>query len=212
MAGERIRSQAVIPYVSGLSEDIITNTMHWLNGVGDLEDGADYIAARLIDFYDGVYLAAGTADTYVNWAGAIVRVFDMDVPGSSPVERQIPITPVSPASGVLPSECSAVLSYHGAIPVTPRRRNRIYLGGFANAASFEGTGANPPRLAGTLRTNVIAAAQAMHADNDVAEVQWMGWSGADGTMFALAGGWIDDAWDTQRRRGTDASVRNIFTF
>jgi hypothetical protein len=43
-----------------------------------------------------------------------------------------------------------------------------------------------------------------------AEPSWGVWSKVDGVVRPIVGGWIDDDFDVQRRRGTDAQGRVVW--
>jgi hypothetical protein len=42
------------------------------------------------------------------------------------------------------------------------------------------------------------------------DTTWSVWSEANQTASPVRDGWVDDAWDTQRRRGLDSSARTTF--
>jgi hypothetical protein len=136
----------------------------------------------------------------------------------------------TPGSAVdLPRECAAVLSLQtpaaGIAEDTPggvagprgdthpaaRRRGRIYLGPLN--ASAMGTGANGPGLTATFRDAVCAAAGALNAH--VASIPgathfWGIWSRKNTAIYPITTGWMDDAFDTQRRRGIGSTARSTF--
>lgn len=136
----------------------------------------------------------------------------------------------TPGSAVdLPRECAAVLSLQtpaagipedtpGGVPgprgdthPAARRRGRIYLGPLN--ASCMGTGTNGPGLTpafrnavgmryGDLLTGVDTLPGLTHF--------WGIWSRKNGAIYPITTAWMDDAFDTQRRRGIGASARSVF--
>lgn len=211
-----LQAQAVIPYVTNVPKDVITNTFHFQSdGSTTNAAAAALIATRLSAFYDEVYSVTGSADTYVNWANAQVKVYDLDdLQPRVPITEAMPITPTSQADGVLPAEVAIVASFHAAPPVTARRRNRVYLGGWSTLAGSTGTGSNPPAPNSATRSAIIDAMELLYAANTTA-LTWQGHSSYGpspvGTYWDIDGGWVDNAWDTQRRRGHEASIRDVWS-
>lgn len=210
-----LASQVVLPFYTGLPEDVITNTFHWQSdGSTDLEAAADLIVPRLEAFYDACYAETGCCDAYVTWGDAIVKVYNLSDPSPRvPEQRDLDLSPATPTDANIPTECSIVLSYHAVPPVTARRRNRIYLGGWATGAASTGGSPGFPRIAGAVITDILGAATALNAANTSA-LRWQGHSNFGpsdtGTMWDVAGGWVDNSWDTQRRRGVDATTRTTW--
>ena len=58
-----------------------------------------------------------------------------------------------------------------------------------------------------LRVDLTKAATTLMASIDPT---WAVWSRHDALARAVVGGWCDDAWDVQRRRGEVAVVRTTF--
>jgi hypothetical protein len=128
----------------------------------------------------------------------------------------------------LPRECAAVLSLHGNLvglaEDTPggvagpggdthpaaRKRGRIYLGPLNDLGM--GAGANGPGLNALFRGVATGAAKTL-ADDIAAALEglsWSVWSRVSHTLAPVLGGWMDDAFDTQRRRGIGASTRTLW--
>lgn len=211
-----LQAQAVIPFVTNVPKDVITNTFHFQSD-GSISNAAaaSLIATRLSAFYDEVYSVANSADTYVSWANAIVKVYDLDdLQPRVPIVEAMPIAPNNQADGILPAEVSIVASFHAANPVTARRRNRVYLGGFATGAASSGTTSNPPAPNSAIRASIVDAMELLHAANTTPLI-WQGRSGFGatpvGTFWDVEGGWVDNAWDTQRRRGHEATIRDTWS-
>jgi hypothetical protein len=138
---------------------------------------------------------------------------------------------LSAASGStdIPRECAAVLSlqapHAGVAEDTPggapgpagdthpaaRLRGRLYIGPLNVAAV--GAGANGVGIAAGVRTAITsAAADLMTAANLVLAGTsfWAVWSRKNNAVYPITSGWMDDAFDTQRRRGIKATARTTF--
>jgi hypothetical protein len=129
----------------------------------------------------------------------------------------------------LPREVAAVLSFAGphagiaedvpgGIPgpkgdthPAARHRGRVYLGPLTTGTS--GPGVNGPGLtvafcgfaaaaAGTMMGAIDGIAGGTHS--------WCVWSRKDDHLYPITQGWMDNAFDVQRRRGIKATVRTLF--
>lgn len=89
-----------------------------------------------------------------------------------------------------------------------RRRNRVYLGPFRGAVlGLDG------RPTPTLVTNVKNAGAGLKAASDASvNWEWVVYSNTDKQIMAPKHLWVDDAWDTQRRRGLSPSRREEVFF
>lgn len=129
----------------------------------------------------------------------------------------------------MPRECAVVLSLsapHAGIaedvpggPVGPkgdthpaaRHRGRVYLGPLNNSAV--GSGSNGPGVKNTFRDLIVTqAALLMTNCNTIAggTTGWGIWSRKDAAIYPVTHGWVDDAFDTQRRRGIGSTARSTF--
>nr|CRY96102.1 hypothetical protein [uncultured prokaryote] len=112
----------------------------------------------------------------------------------------------------MPEEVALCASYwsknpslQGNLLPRPRRQGRVYIGPFNTWALANGTSgyARPnPDLTATL-----VGAISHIADNNADDGGWCVLSRASHQSSVITNGWVDDAWDTQRRRGVDASTR-----
>lgn len=105
----------------------------------------------------------------------------------------------------LPAEVACVLSLRST-ENDARARGRLYIGPLHQACADTGT-ANDSRPILGFRTALKGAAERL-ADNAVlAGISWQILSRSDGDTKEVVGGFIDDAWDTQRRRGVTPTSR-----
>lgn len=101
----------------------------------------------------------------------------------------------------------------GTEPDRPLQRHtgRLYLGPFNAAALDDDAGASRPIAA--LRTAVLDAGQRLADELIAIGGNWAVWSRADAFLGDISDLFVDNAWDTQRRRGASPTVRttrNIF--
>lgn len=222
-----VHASVTFNHVSGLPEDSVVNTFTF-HTLGDDLAGVegDAIQDLLNDFYT---LGHGTSASIGSRLGAqlsrtanpVMRLYDITghltgTPAGSPV-RVSPLANLPGASdpNLLPTEVAACLSFRSDYLSDPefapgtrpraRDRGRIYIGPLGQNNCVAGLGGRPVP-SGTLTAVILDAAQALR---DQPDAQWRVWSRARGTTDAVVEIWLDDAWDTQRRRGEAAQARTI---
>lgn len=119
----------------------------------------------------------------------------------------------------LPSECAGVLSFHadltgvaeesGASRPRARRRGRLFIGPLIIGAISADL--DNPVLSVTFTATMRAAATHMFDEAQAAGFTWSVWSREDDTLRPVVAGWTDNAVDIQRRRGTEATLRTVYT-
>lgn len=222
-------------HANGLPEDRTQNTWHFGTQPGgsttlDRIQIRDALQAFYSDQVTGVGgpIDAFLAGTISRTVGRTIRFYEKDTGEKnfgSPIEVEtgLPIDAAGTATN-LPGEVACVLSYHGDLTDVPeeagntrpaaQRRGHIYIGPF-NLGANEGSGTARSRPSPTL-FNVIAGAAGRLLDTSQGAISWT-WMVAHAadtaawTVTQVVGGWSDDAWDTQRRRGEDASTRVLFS-
>ena len=202
-----IRCQVVLHTVDNFPANYITNTFAMEVAASGAQTAG--ITARLKTFYDGLStLFAGT----LAQSGHEVKFTDL--PGLVPNYPWAQTTfslAAAPSGNPLPSEVAIALSFQGAkfagLPQA-RRRGRIYLGPLKTTAA-DTTG----RPAAGIRTSVATAAASLLSglQAEAPPVNWSVWSQVDGDVVNITDGWIDDAFDTQRRRGVETTARTLWT-
>lgn len=136
------------------------------------------------------------------------KLYDMSDPEPRrPVyETTRSYTPISNQQ-MLPHEVALCLSFQ-ADPVSgvpqARRRGRIFLGPLAEAASSQA------RPSTSILNVVETAAQRLLDESGLGAWKWQVYSRTSQTHATVTGGWIDNAWDTQRRRGNAPTARQSF--
>lgn len=192
-------------------EDVFINTWHFLASGGALTEG---VADTITSYFDSFYKAEhggqpGTIAEYFSpfmSGNAEVRYYDLahEEP-RVPIIRTFTFTPV--ASGGLPAEVAVALSFQAGIPLTRTRRGRVYLGPLnQNAMSAVSTSDR--------HVNPTFMAIVGHAAADMAVAtrahRWAIYSRKLDSASIVETGWVDDAFDTQRRRGNEALTRVTF--
>lgn len=206
-----IRAQVTFRHNSGLPEDEMVNVWHFDVPTGDFsEDIADALEA----FYDAV------PDPSANSVGqfmsdlldgqATITMYNLnDTPPRVPIHEH-PFT-ITTGSGALPSEVALCASFHAPAVSglsQAHRRGRVYIGPLAPSANNTAEGrplaAFRLCLARSLR-DLIAAS--------LAQLDWSlaVYSPTLDTASKVEAGWVDNAFDTQRRRGENPTSRELVT-
>lgn len=212
-----VRAMITMPTKSALNEDTIVNTWHF-NTLGTAElTSLDTISSELATFYQSFIPLYSTK---MQPSGTQIRFYRLSDPKPRPpiyTDSLFSTAVVPHATAALPSECAIVLTYQGdrqAGKDQKRRRGRIYLGPWA-ALGAQGDNDRP----GTGITNAVhnAASALLAASNSAGGVfQWVVYSQTSvdqniGDPYVkVTNGYVDNSWDTQRRRGLDAITREQF--
>lgn len=205
-----------LPAVTGVTADAVTNTFHYELVTATVAD----VHADIIDFYNGTHSPATSplrlylSNKLSRGAGvASVRSYDLADPTPRPVLRTDFFTLGAGEAGDfgLPDEVALVGSFYGIPPTgeNPQSyKNRIYVGPF----NEEGTLAGPPsRPSAALVQTVLEGLKKLAANATAHGWFWEVYSGTLNNAELVVGGWVDNAWDTQRRRGILPSARSLFT-
>lgn len=205
-----MRAMAVFQGGSGLPEDRFINVFHFTGGGVAASDMAA-AAARVAEFYDSVPAGASTAvggflSPYIQRAFE-VRVYDLDTPKPRVPTIGTYTLPASVNPSGMPEEVALCVSYTAAPPITKRRRGRIYIGPLnQSAAVFVPASTTDFSHPGEEFTNTCAFAAAFLAQDGT--VDWVIRSSLPTENFVrIAAGYVDNAFDTQRRRGPDPTTR-----
>lgn len=210
------RVQIVAPGRTGIPEDQFVNTIYCsMVGGGDKQEVANRMAASLQAAYSDV--AAGQTlalaafmSGFIDKDNCQVRVYDMDEPKPrAPVTLPFAMIGGSGGHKDLPEEVALCLTIHGGNPVTPRRRGRLYIGPL-NTMGLGGDTAGPlPSRPTTELVQVVRSfGESLSDSMDSFDLGWAIKSEVPALNYVqVVGGWVDDAWDTQRRRGVDPTVR-----
>lgn len=92
-----------------------------------------------------------------------------------------------------------------------RRSGRLFLGPLSSFGLVEEASTFRARPSDTFRGVILDRAEALSDELDALDVEWHVWSRVDVTTRRITDAQVDNAWDTQRRRGTAATVRSTRT-
>lgn len=199
--------QVRINMASGITADAATNTFHFRwDGAGS-PIPADFDSGPYA-FLDTFYSSLGSMlSASIDASNIDLKIYE----AWQPVPR-VPVyintlTPLTKGGTAAPPELAMVLSFQGAPAVgvpQARRRNRIFFGplGFVSSGSLV-----PFVQQANLRNAGLALLNATQADP---EWTWVAASSTYDTVTPVVSGWVDNAWDIQRRRGWDATERIAF--
>jgi hypothetical protein len=201
---------------NGLPEDVVINTFHFqTNNPGFVTVAEAQAASQAVqDFYKATNAPQSVSvsnflSQVLATSGHETRVYDMgDIQPRAPIFTSI-FTIVA-GSGYMPSEVALCLSYRGALVsgTSPaRRRGRIYLGPLTSSVpSTVDTGDARPNSQ-TIGVMNAAALALM----GLTGLSWVVASQPDPAqayvLTEIVTAWVDNAFDTQRRRGAAPTMR-----
>ena len=208
-----IRAHVILPGVSDLPEDRFVTT--WAATYTDpttYAAAADDFAAALVVFFTALSGTQVTAlwdymGPHISTAtdACEVRTYDLEDPPEGREPTIVPFTWSDTDQDPLPAEVAVVNSFHGT-PRSRRNTGRVYIGPLNQIAGEESGGDLRP--ADVLRSDLVQASLGLVGASGFT------WGVLSPTLAAItpvAGGFIDNAFDTQRRRGLDATTRNVWS-
>jgi hypothetical protein len=210
-------AQVRIARTSGLPEDVCINTFHFQTPQPVAVSAAEAlsIVTGLEDFYQG--LSGTAATTLMAWFSGVVatgpaheiRVYDMNQP-----MPRIPVATatlsLTPGSTFLPSEVACCLSYR-TNPVVgiprARTRGRIYFGPLASTTSDATNTAGDVRPKALFTQTLRDAGARLKAPLPGTGIEWAVYSKTGLALRPVDVVSVDNAYDTQRRRGAASTSR-----
>jgi hypothetical protein len=197
--------QIVMQGVSNLPADRFINTLHFSEaGAGSWSSLADNLIIELKTAWAplGVYIPSTVVSRTFQ-----IKVYNPDDAeprqprGSNPGNGGTTGTLVgSGAETALPTEVALCLSYYG-VSNTKRNRGRIFIGPLTVAGSNTNS-----RPVAALQTALLDLADRL-SDIGTEQVDWQIVSRVAGTRQRIQQVWVDNAFDTQRRRGLQPTAR-----
>lgn len=215
----KVRVMAVFQGASLLPEDRFINTFHFA------DDDLPYLAVAtelreaVRDFYDTTSSGGDTLGTRISpYVRREFQLLSYDLEAAPPrVPTELIGTLNTAAGGGLPEEVAVCITLQGAPPVTARRRGRLYIGPLCNGTNNidSGTVTTParPHMGDALALTVLigTCANTLMAASALAGCPWSIRSTTPSENFVeIVGGYIDNAFDTQRRRGPDPTTRALW--
>jgi hypothetical protein len=210
-----IRAQVIFPSTTGLPKDATQNTFHF-TGLPDITN-ATFWALELQNFYNvthapGPSPLADELSPYINRTGCSMKFYDaLALPPQEPILTWAWTLAGTGAQLGQPGEVALVLSYQ-AEPVAGvsarRTRGRIFIGPLNTANMTQGSG--DARPGGATINKMKGAGSWLAGRTSPTGDVWCVYSKAQGQAYDVTRGWVDDAFDTQRRRGKGATTRNTW--
>ena len=202
-----------------LPEDVGVNTWHFhqQGTVVTFPSGADRIVDMLHDFYFGAPSGGGNSLmarlSTKAWTGKVTyKLYNLeDDKPRFPFLVETETSNLLPSAATLPREVSLVASWqatHESGQRQARRRGRIFL---PAPLTTEDDGNGRPKA--EYRSLVAYRAQQLKAaTEELGETwEWIVFSQKNNDHALVDNGWVDNAWDTQRRRGLAPTGRTTWS-
>lgn len=198
------RAQCSIVTADNVAANFATNTLYF---EADNDGVLPAIDVALDAFYDDI--GTGFGSLVKSADNLIIKWYDMADPEPRVPVRETTLTVTRTATACLPPEVALVMSFQGvAISGTPqaRRRGRIYIP-FVNTSQMGADGRPNSIMVDRLSD---AGGDLKTASTTATDWTWQVYSPTSGGYIDVANGWVDNEFDTQRRRGRPATSRNTF--
>lgn len=224
-----ILATVILPYTTGLPDDVAINTFAFR--ADDETAATTEIPPLLVSLYNDTVTGGGSNRI----SRLLSEVIDRSTNVCDIVLAEIvdpgPTVDVGPAFSItpftlgslsgggtpvsLPLEVAVCASFYDTIDTaTPirRRRGRVYLGPL-DIAVLDQTGPYPLVSSGTggATTMIGEAFERLAEDSAAAGVDWCVWSRTGGFLTGIDSGFVNNEFDTQRRRGAEATLRFSWT-
>jgi len=207
-----VRVQCRLQGDSGVPEDVFVNTWHVATGEAPLDEVmAVDLSAAFTQFYtESIPALSQSLKTYLSpaIASAEWRFYDLGDPEPRVPIVKTPLWGTVSDKNPMPAEIAVCLSMHGDAPVTPRKRGRVYIGPLNTDAAASGQ-TSDARVEAGLQTLLGMLANRLVESLEPNTLVIL--SRASGLQIPVVGGWVDNAFDIQRRRGYDATARTTWT-
>lgn len=208
-----IRAQVVLPGKSGLPEDrFVTTWAFQADGASADEADEAEVAADLIEFFNvaaapSTLTVGSMISNVVNRNACEVRTYRM----ATSIPREVTVTPFTLGGSEidgLPEEVALTLSFYSTRNL-PRQRGRVYIGPLVNTISVADGTTGRRKPASDRQSSLVNAAIRL-SQKPATRPEWCVLSRTAGVLYPITHGWVDDGFDTQRRRGLSAKSRVLF--
>lgn len=192
-----------------LPENAATNTLHF--EVPDLVTQAPLIEAALNSMYQNFNTHLSSLITPSTWTYKWFNLLDPEP--RVPVRTTTGVGALATGTTAAPPEVALCISFKAAaVSGFPagRLRNRIYIGPLATG-TIDTTG----RPTSTAVTAIANGADILLEASKAAGWDWVVYSPTQASQglvdsFPIESGWVDNEFDTQRRRGRRSTARTTF--
>ena len=190
---------------SSIPQDAFVNTWHC---------DALNLPAGYEDFVDDLEIFYRTVDasmsSLINPAAITATVYNMTDPTPRAPVYSKTFTSITTSTTTLPPEVALCLSFQGervSGQSQARRRGRVYIGPLGQIQGSTTT----ELVSSSAVAAVVGAAQVLLAASQASpEYDWCVYSTVDQTLVEVDNGWVDNAFDIQRRRGTLPASRSTW--
>lgn len=208
-----------MPYFTNIPEDVVTNTFHYETVTTPTPTQLEAMAVGVTLFYNQPTGTVGIGNYYSSMLSRGSGVCEIDIYDLDTSEPRVPLEsytftlPAANGTPSVPTEVSVCLSYRAQFvsgSSNARRRGRIYLGPFNSGAIANGTASSFPSPNSTMITDILDAAEDhLYTGPQAVGAVWCVFSPTDNIGRAIIECWIDNAFDTQRRRGNQPTSRTV---
>lgn len=202
-----IRAICTLETDTALPQDSAVNVFHFQGPVPDDIDAHTQVHNMLQTFYGDI----GSVLSSLLTGGGTIKSYALDDPEPRSPVLETDITGVTTGVGkALPQEVALCLSFQGVkVSGEPqaRKRGRVFIGPLDDDTN-RADNARPFSTA--INTIKDAAGDLLVASNTGFPVPWAVYSRVNDIAYHVDNGWLDDAWDTQRRRGVAPTTRTLF--
>lgn len=211
-----VRVNAVFEAASGLPEDRSINVWHF-NCDDAVPGGGITDLANVFDMLEDFYLTTptGGANSTKDWLSKLVAgPFELKAYNLSDPSPRVPIGTRSlsfTTSGTaMPSEVAFKISAKGVIvsgDIPARHKGGVFIGPLNTAGLDTATGRPTAAMILGMRRSLRDLVEASIASINN---KWAIYSTADNLAYDVEDGWVDNAFDTQRRRGNAPTARSLW--
>lgn len=201
-----VNAQVTIAMTSGIPRDAVVNNFYF-DMVNKADSDFAQITAAIQTFYSSI---TPQLSSLVNRTGNVIKYYDHgDLTPRVPRATQTFNLTGTVGSGALPAELAICLSFQAdresGVPQA-RRRGRVYIGPLSTPTNTNG-------LVTASHRDAIKNAAKVFLDASTANTNYV-WvvhsHNSSTTDRPVTNGWVDDAFDIQRRRGLVPTSRATF--
>ena len=198
-----IKFQVSTAFFPEMPKNVVTNTLYFRNNSLLADTSVPLAGTDVGTLADDLAAIYDSALTPVGSKRITVKAYDVEgAPPHDPLVTSTKNPAATLTSPSMPSEVALCLSFRGGL--RPWQRGRIYL-----APWLMGMGA-ADRPSAAQRTQALNLADSFSSLGG-ANIDWVVWSHNRHSAIQVNYAWVDDAWDTQRRRGLAPTTRTSKT-
>lgn len=204
---DHFRVLATFQRESNLPEDVAVNSWAFRNDSATIGGFTAAVGAMLDAFYFGTASNGSTVGEYLsgNIASVEYTAYDLgQAPPRAPIDCSTDLVPGFTGQE-LPGEVALCHSYVAGRNLA-RQRGRLYIGPLNTSALSNISGRPVPT--GAFIDALVDRAANLEASTE--DATWVLISQADQAAKVITGGWVDNAFDTQRRRGMAPTTRDTW--